>query len=358
MKILRWTVIGLVVIGAAAYGLFKVFEREAGEVLFKRAIETNIARNTIAELADGLHVFICGAGSPLPDPTRAGPCLGVVAGDTVMVVDAGTGGVRNLARMGFAAGAIDRILLTHLHSDHIDGLGEFLLQVWIGSARTEPVPIYGPAGTQAVVDGFNAAYRIDSRFRTLHHGEAVAPPSGFGGRAEEIAVGGGSYQFYNDGDLTITAFLVSHSPVEPAFGYRFDYKGRSLVISGDTKYDLRLIEAAKGADVLFHEALQPRMVKVMEDAARAVGNERIAKILFDIPDYHTSPEEAAQSAQLAGVKELVLYHIVPPLPTNMLYKTFLGDAPEKYDGPITIGEDGMIVSLPAGSDDVTHRAVL
>ncbi|MDJ0920065.1 MAG: MBL fold metallo-hydrolase [Henriciella sp.] len=351
----RRLLIGALVLLVMAFVGFQLFKKQISWSLFTRVMETRLTDDPVQELSDGLHVYMCGTGSPMPSQ-RAGACMGVLAGERGFIVDSGDGGWANLLQMGFPVGELEAVYLTHLHSDHIDGLGGLMLQAWVGGGRREPLPIRGPVGTADVVAGFNAAYRIDSTYRTAHHGPDIADPGGFGGRAEEIdlPIGpGGREIILDEGDLTITAFAVDHSPVEPAMGFRIDYKDRSISISGDTIYDQRLIGASRDVDVLFHEALQPRMVKAMQEMAEQVGNKRIATIFHDILDYHTSPEDAAKAASEAGAGQLILYHVVPPLPTRLLYPTFLGDAGKAFDGKITVSEDGMRVSLPAGTDRVT-----
>lgn len=360
---MNWKVLvagGLAILAVGGAVAAVAFQRQIGEAAFRRVVGETVGRDRSAELPDGLHVFVCGSGSPLPDPQRAGPCLGVIAGDDVMVIDAGSGGPRRLARMGFPVGRIDRVYLTHLHSDHLDSLGELMLQAWVGGSRRTPLPVAGPEGVQEVVAGFNAAYRIDAGYRTAHHGVQIADPAGFGGVPEAIASpeGPGRTAVIHDEDgLRITVISVDHEPVSPAFGYRIDYKDRSVVLSGDTAYSEDLVAAAGGADVLFHEALNPGMVLTMRDAAAANGQPHIAKVMGDILDYHASPEDAARAAEAAGVKALVLYHLVPPLPSRLLHPAFLGDAPALFDGSIRVAEDGLLVSLPAGSAAVSQRVI-
>lgn len=335
------------------------FQPQISDWAFRRAVAENIGRDRSADLPDGLHVFVCGAGSPLPDPHRAGPCLGILAGDHAFLVDAGSGGVRNLARMGFPLDRIDGIYLTHLHSDHMDGLGETLMQAWIGGGRTSALPVSGPVGTSEVVAGFNAAYRIDSGYRAAHHGPGIADPAGYGGTAIEVRLPAGPGRpliLVDEDGLVISVFAVNHAPVEPAFGYRVDYKGRSIVISGDTVFHPGMIAAAQGVDVLFHEALEPGMVSAMSEAAAARGNERIATILNDILDYHASPMDAARSASEAGARDLVLIHIVPPLPSPVLDRRFLGEAAKAFDGRLTLARDGLLVSLPVDSKSISYKS--
>lgn len=321
---------------------------------FERMVNERIGVNPIADLQDGLHVYICGAGSPLADPKRSGPCIGVLAGKKAFVFDAGTNGSQNLAPMGFPSVITEEIFLTHLHSDHIDGLGQMLLGSWVNSPRTAPTKVSGPAGTAQIVEGFNMAYKIDSTYRTAHHGEAVANPASFGAIASEIDLSGGSQVVYDKDGVKITAFKVEHEPVSPAFGYRVDYKGRSIAISGDTAYDPNIAVAAKGVDVLFHEALNMEMVQTMEAAAKANGAKGLEKIFFDIQDYHTSPVDAAKIAKQAGATDLVLYHIVPMLPSDALIPMFVKGTADEFDGKITVSEDGTIVRLPAGNDTIIY----
>ncbi len=359
-KWLKRGIVAVAILAVAGFAAFKIFERQIGEYLFERAIAERVGVDPTADLEDGLHVYMCGTGSPMSDPDRAGPCLGVIAGDHVVQFDVGSGSMRVAGRMGFAAGRIERLFLTHIHSDHFDGLGELLVQAWVGGGRDRPLPVWGPPGTAETVEGFNAAYRIDSTYRTAHHGARVANPEGYGLAAREIVLPEGEDRVvvYRRDGVTITAFSVSHDPVENPLGYRVDYRGRSIAISGDTTYDSNLVAASEGVDILFHEVLDPEMVGAMGRAATANGDDVVAKIAADIPGYHTSPEDAARAAQEAGAGRLVFYHIIPPMPSRLLHAYFLGDAHDAFDGPIRIGEDGLRISLPAGSDRVRFDNLL
>ncbi len=345
-------VILLVVLGAAL-----LFQRQIGMAIQNQMVERGFQNQLLASLADGLHVGLCGSGSPLPDPTRAGPCVFVIAGKHVYVVDAGEGSPRKMALMGLNPGLIDAILLTHFHSDHIGGLGEMMLQRWGGGSHKDPAPVYGPQGVESVVQGFNDAYALDKKYRVAHHGEATMPPSGAGGIARPFTLDDSdrSQVVLDQDGLTITAFAVNHAPVFPAAGYRFDYRGRSVVVSGDTAPSSTLTKYARGADVLFHEGLQATMVAVLHDAAVRHGWAGAAKITADIPSYHTTPEDAARIAQQAGVKQLIFYHTIPPLPFTYLNAAFLGGAPKIFSGPIAVGKDGMLLSLAPGSTSITMR---
>lgn len=343
----------LLVLLLAAVGLFAL-RGPLAQRLMDRALARTMAADPIAELPDGLHVLLCGAGGPLPDPVRSGPCAAVIAGRTMVVVDAGTGGARNLQRLGFTPGRSEAQFLTHFHSDHIDGLGEMAMLRWTGAAHDTPLPVYGPAGVEEVVVGFDGAYRQDATYRVAHHGAATVPPSGAGMTAQPFALPapGVAPVVYESNGLRVTAFAVDHDPVRPAVGYRFEYGGRSLVVSGDTKKSANLQTQAKGVDLLVHEALAPQLVMRLHDAAVAAGRANVAKITTDIPDYHTAPVEAAQIAQATGAKHLLFYHVVPPLPLPGLDRVFLEGVSDAYAGGVTLGRDGTLISLPKGSGAV------
>ncbi|PTS88672.1 MULTISPECIES: MBL fold metallo-hydrolase [unclassified Caulobacter] len=339
-----------VLLGAGAWLVRGRLATTAIEKLYVKAM----ARAPDDGLADGLHVGLCGAGGPLPDPKRMGPCTAVLAGKRLFVIDSGSGAARNLAMMNLAPARIDGVFLTHYHSDHIDGLGEVLLQRWAGSGNPVPVPVYGPEGVQAVLGGFMQAYTLDKGYRVAHHGAATIPPSGFGGTAMPFTAGQDQPDLVliNEPDLKVTAFPVHHDPVSPAVGYAFTYKGRTVVISGDTAPSARVEAAAKGADLLVHEALSPELTALQQRAAQTAGRPRLVKIFGDIPGYHTSPEQAAELAQRAGVRYLLLSHIVPALPVAALEGPFLGRSRTLFKGGLRVGRDGDFISLPSGSDKI------
>ncbi len=357
----RHGLIGTVLVVLAGVALVLWFQAAIATAILKRVIDSRAGRDITASLPDGLHVGLCGSGSPMPDASRAGPCTLVIAGKRVFMVDTGEGAAATTTRMAIPLARLERVFLTHFHSDHIDGLGPVMLYRWTGGPARSPLPVAGPPGVEAVVAGFNAAYAADNRYRTAHHGAALAPPSGAGAVAMTYTLpppGRGGRVVLNDAGLTVTAFRVDHSPVSPAVGYRFDYKGRSVVISGDTAPGSDLVGAARGADLLVHEALQPRLVSLLTGALERNGVKHTAQLTRDILDYHTSPEDAARAARAAGVRHLVLNHIVPPVPMRFANPAFLGDAATYFDGPITLGEDGMMFSLPAGSNAITRQNVL
>ena len=354
----RW-ILGTLIAAGAATLLVWAFQRPIATALLEQMVHRNVGRNIIPDLPDGLHLALCGTGSPFPDPTRAGPCSAIIAGERLFIIDTGEGSGRTLGYMGIPAAKIEAIFLTHFHSDHIDGIGPFLLQRWgVGTFQT-PTPVYGPTGVEQVVDGFRAAYVLDFGYRIAHHTPKIMPPGGSGGKGMPFALPqpgqGDQVVVLEDKGLKVTAFRVDHAPIDPAVGYRFDYKGRSVVITGDTKKTPSVQALSKGVDILVHEALQPTLVKILETEFANKNQNNMSQVMRDILNYHTTPEEAAAQAATAGAKELVLNHIVPPLPLRFAYPAFLGDAAKFYDKPITVGEDGMLFSLPANSVSIDRK---
>mgnify|MGYP001817641150 CR=1 FL=1 len=355
-RLLLGALLVVAVVGAGVYA----FRTTLTLRLMSRLLAANFASDLMQELPDGLHVALCGAGSPLPDPDRSGPCTAVVAGRQLFVVDSGAGSSRVLARMRLPQGKIDAIFLTHFHSDHIDGLGELLMQRWVNGTHETPTPIHGPTGVESVVTGLNEAYRQDAAYRTAHHGEETVPSGGEGAVAVPFPTppGGHGEVLIDDAGVKVTAFLVDHAPVAPAVGYRVDYAGRSLVISGDTVKSANLEAFAKGADLLIHEALSPKRVNALPEVARTAGRDNLGKITPDILDYHASPVDAAESAQTAGVDHLLDYHVVPPLIIPTMTGIFLEGTSDAFDGAITLGQDGTMILMEANGDGIEVEELL
>jgi ribonuclease Z len=317
--------------------------------LIERQLERNLSRVDESVLTSpDLQVVICGSGSPLPDASRAAACTAVIAGGEFVIVDSGPGSWEVLDLANLPIGHLSAILLTHFHSDHIGGLGEAITQSWI-AGRANPLEVYGPEGVARVVAGFGEAYAADVDYRVAHHLELYMPRAAAGAQAHEVALGDApdaSAIVFERNGLRVTMFRVDHGPVRPAVGYRFDFAGRSVVVSGDTVKSASLTLHAKAADVLIHEALQKDLIRRGVAAAARLGLVRLAKLAGDIPGYHTSPVEAAEVARDAGVGELVFTHLVPS-PNNFLTRRmFLAGVADVYKGKVVIAEDGMRISLP------------
>ena len=360
MKLKKWLLSLLAILLLLALAAY-AFRAPLAVAIAARMAPQMMRGNAEAELPDGLHAGLCGAGSPMATNDRNGPCTLVLAGKRLFVFDAGSGGSRTIGRMGFNQGKIEAIFLTHFHSDHIDGLGELMLQRWLAQSNSQPVPVHGAPGVDQVVGGFMQAYGQDQHYRVTHHGAELVPPTGFGGQARPFVLDDkGRVVVLKDADLEIVAFLVDHGPVHPSVGYRISYKGRSLVISGDTKKSAAVQREAQGVDLLIHEAMSMPMMAILQDGATQAGRPKLHQLMIDVMNYHSSPEEAAETARDAKVGYLLLNHVMPPLPLPGLVKAFLGDAPDIFSGKIRVGADGDFISLPAGSKqiDVSRRLTI
>ena len=270
----------------------------------------------------------------------------MLAGGHLFLVDVGAGANTNIRLGGLPMDRLKTVFLTHFHSDHIASIPDVNLDSWV-AGRPEPLVIAGPEGVETVVDGLNLAYSLDRGYRTAHHGADLLPPENGVLSARTITPG---IVFDEDG-VKVTAFPVEHPPIEPAFGYRFDFGGRSVVVSGDTNKTQSLIDAAKGADVLFHDAMAQGVIKMLQSAREQAGGDRLAKVLADIQDYHAPTGDIAVVAREAGVGQLVLYHLVPAIPNPMITGQFLQGMPE---GTV-LAADGLLFELPTGSEEIQSR---
>jgi ribonuclease Z len=349
------TAIFVVVTGASA----ALLNADVEQRIFDRAAADRAgASNTSPLVDDALRVAICGSSAPLPSAQRAKACVAVFAGGRFYVVDAGPESTENLVLWGIPLSSVGGVLLTHFHSDHIGDLGELNLQTWAGG-RPAPLAVYGGPGVEQVVEGFNYAYRMDQGYRTTHHTERVMPSTTWPMIADRVELDGPPTPskdrtglVLDDGSLRITAIEVDHAPIAPAYAYRFDYKGRSVVITGDLKFHAPLARAARGADVLISEAIAPSMTRALGAGARDAGRDRTAAIMHDIEDYHITPAQAAQIANEARVKLLAFYHLLPAPDGFLPKRLFAQGISEMRQGDWTIADDGTLYTLPLGSSRV------
>lgn len=335
----------LIVLAVSALGCDSILDR-----LIDRRVTQNMTRVDRGLLTSpDLTVVLCGTGGPLADPQRAGACTAIIAAGHVMLVDVGPGSFETLDLANVPTAAVSTIFLTHFHSDHIGDLGEAATQSWI-AGRKEVLDVYGPPGTTRVVDGFASAYAQDADARNLHHGDVYLPRGLAAPRGHDVPLGEAAEsdaEVWNRDGIRVTMFRVNHDPVRPAVGYRFDYRGRSVVVSGDTRKSADLIAHAKGVDILVHEALARQIFGRAIAVAKALGNERLAKLANDATEYHTTPIEAAEVARDAGVHTLVLSHMVPAPPNWLLERRFLSGMSDVFKGEIVAGRDGMRFTLAA-----------
>lgn len=240
-----------------------------------------------------LRLTLLGTGGPLPDPDRAGPSSLVHAGGQTFLVDCGRGVVMRLAATGTATGALTAVLLTHLHSDHITDLNDLITTRWVTSFVPSPLHVIGPPGTQDVVDGILASLRHDIGYRLAHHADLTWPAPV---EVTELTEG----TVCEAGDVRVVAAPTDHRPVRPTVAYRIEAAEHAVVLAGDTVPCEGLDRLCADADALVHTVIRP-------DQLRNLGIQR----LVDVCDYHSSVEQAADTAKRANVKTLVLTHCVP-----------------------------------------------
>ncbi len=298
----------------------------------------NSIRNMESTVSDRFEVVFLGTGSPLPSADRCGAGQVVVAGDTHVLIDCGWGAARRLRPSGVTPSAIDVALFTHMHTDHMTDFPDFLFQRWTAGASV-PLRVYGPEGTQEMVDGFLLALRRDIGFRLAHHGDKLHA-DGIKVEVTEVPVSASAVPFLKLGMLTFESFEVDHFPVVPAFGYRARFDGRAVVLSGDTSLCESLAGAADGADMLVCEAMNAPMLQQTQEMLRSLGRGREADLLGDVPSYHIATTEIAGLAKRAGVGEVVLSHIIPPIPNDGDREAeFMSGMAAVYGGQIRVARD-------------------
>ncbi len=282
-----------------------------------------------------LKVTLLGTGRPDPIIDRFGPATLVEAGNHTLLFDCGRGASQRLWQLKTPLSKINALFLTHLHSDHTVGIPDLWLTGWLPTPfgrRIVPLQVLGPEGTRAMMSSLKQAYSWDIRVR--HDGEGL-PSSGIEVDARDITQG----VVYERDGLKVTAFEVDHGGIlKPAFGYRIEYGGKSVVISGDTRPNENLVRFARNADVIIHEviAARPELLAKSPDARRIVG-------------FHTSPEDAGGIFERVKPKLAVYYHVVllttdpsisPPSLLDLVPRTRT-----TYSGRLEIGEDLMTILI-------------
>lgn len=294
-------------------------------------------------LKDGkLHVYLIGSGGPINNNTRVAPCIAVMCAGEFFLFDVGPGSYRNVDLMRLPTSYLSAIFLTHFHSDHIGDLGEANMHS-SANGRTKPLDIYGPEGVEKVVNGFIMAYEQDSKYRYDHHGndifnlEVATPIS----KTIKLQNPNERELVFDKNGLKVYAFEVDHSPVKPALGYRIEYGGNIVVITGDTIKTENLVKHSKNADILFSEAISFDMINNAIVGLKRQNVTRAVKIMTDIQDYHMSPVIAAELAKEAEVKKLVYTHVVPPVPNEKIEQMFLKGVSDVFTGEVVLGKDMM-----------------
>jgi ribonuclease Z len=274
-----------------------------------------------------MQVIVLGSGSPLPDPARAGPSTLVrtAAGD--LLFDCGRGVLMRAAAVGSGAAAFRALFLTHLHSDHITDLSDIVTTRWVMSLVPNPLPVFGPVGTAALVQATETMLEPDIGYRLAHHHDLTWPPSA---TVAEVTRG----VVFEEGAVRVTAALTDHAPVRPTVGFRIDEGDRSVVIAGDTVPCAGLDALCVGADMLVHTV-------VRRDLIEQIGLPRLSDVL----DYHSSVPDAAETAARNGVRTLVLTHLVPA-PGPGTEPEWLGQASAHFGGAVVVASDLLVLDVP------------
>ncbi|MBN2529632.1 MAG: MBL fold metallo-hydrolase [Deltaproteobacteria bacterium] len=283
--------------------------------------------------ANDFVVTLLGTGSPIPAPDRFGNATLVEVGGKTLLFDAGRGTTIRLWQKKVPLGSIDAHFLTHLHSDHVNGLSDLWLTGWIQApfgGREEPFVVYGPRGTRKMMAHLWQAFSEDIRIRVADEGNSL---SGIRIHTHQFCRGG---VIYEDDGVVVSVFEVDHGDlVKPAYGYKVSYNGHSVVISGDTRYNENVVAASHEADLLIHEvAMIPQTL---------LDNYPVFQAVYD---HHITPEEAGELFTVTRPKLAVYSHIVfsgmppagIPLPT---VDELVAATRTTYNGPLVVGADLM-----------------
>ncbi len=291
---------------------------------------------TLPPSGQGQHfkVTLLGTGYPKPRIDRFGPSILVEAGNEKLLFDCGRGATQRLEQIKLPFAEVSALFLTHLHSDHIVGIPDLWLTGWV-EGRKAAFRVWGPAGTKQMMSHLEQAYEFDIRIR--RDVDEKLPAGGVAVVAKDIDQG----VVYENEGVKVTAFTVDHGPVKPALGYRIDFAGHSVVLSGDTRFSENLIRFSEGTDVLVHEVIDP-------DAFRARNPAFSAERVRIVVAHHTTPGEAGSVFARVKPRLAVYSHIVPGDDPDLIPLTR-----KTYSGPLEVGED--LMSIEIGEKVVVHR---
>lgn len=357
MKRLLFVCLGLIAVAVALAGALQTHWVQ--NKLMARAINEKVQgyRRDIFADHDALNIIFCGTGSPIPSEHRAGACIAVIADGKMYLIDSGPRSTNNLGLWRIPLGTLQAVFLTHFHSDHIASLGQINQGSWI-ELRQSALQVYGGPGVEKLVSGFNAVYSANSDYRNAFFPGAVKPElSKMQARTIQIESAKELVNLVNTDGLKISAFKVDHGVVKPAFGYKVEYKGRSLVISGDTLAHGPMETFAQNTDLLIHEAMCDEPMQLFSKKLIESNREAYGGMVAMVKAYHTLPTEAALIAKNADVGALIFYHFIPPMENFVAKKLFLRGVKDVWDGQTKMSFDGMRIRLPVGNEKIQYLDV-
>jgi len=323
---------------AAAWVTIKFYPEILVTYSMSRQLEATGSNSSSWYEQDAIVVVTVGTSTPLPGE-RSQTGTAVFVNGYFFMFDVGAGVVQKSENLGLPLTQLDNVFLTHFHSDHMMDLPNIISRSWV-MGRINDLQIYGPDSLKSLVDAANSFLNIENKHRVDHHGPEIMDVTKAIGIPNEFYVAENSsvVVFQKDG-ITISAFDVNHEPIEPAVGYVIEYNGKKVVISGDTKESPLLEKLAQDCDLLVHEVMLMSFQKMLETELAEAGQQRNAKIIHDIQDYHTSTTEVAALAERANVKKLVLNHLAPA-PDNMVIRNMYFNELSGFSGPIYLANDG------------------
>ncbi len=285
------------------------------------------ARHTGAQTARTRLILLGTGGGPRPRRASSASAQVIVTNNVAYVIDCGDGVARQLAFAGVPLTTLRNIFITHQHSDHNADYGNLILLAWEAGLSTR-VDTWGPPPLKNMTRLFFEMNAYDISTRISNEGRPPVAPLV---HVHEFLSGG---MVMADDNVKVTAALVDHAPVVPAFAYRFDARDRSIVISGDTSPSQNLVTLAAGADVLVHSVMYPAAI---DRLVARVPN--AAALKASILAHQTSAEDAGRVAEEAGVRTLVLSHFVPPDDPEVTDGMWLDAARRHFRGRVIVGRD-------------------
>jgi ribonuclease Z len=292
-----------------------------------------------------MHVVICGSGGALTDAERAGPCTAVVAGGRVFLVDVGPGAWKGYDLAGLPLDGLSAVLFTTFLADDVADFDEALIRSWI-AGRPRRLDVYGPPGAARIVADVDDALALDVAIRRQRHDPTVLVPELVGADAHEFQLDGPDQTavVLDQDGVRIVAFSIGALGGVESVGYRFDYRGRSVVVAGHERRHPNVARFAAGADVLVHEAANERMIDRGIQVMRDVGQRRLASLTHEMRYGYVTPVEAAEIARDAGVGQLVLTRLYPPPSTLFERLVFMYGVRSVFPNTV-LGYDGLRIRL-------------